>query len=100
MQKTGISNRGDFQGFVNNAEQIMGKKLETQGLSKTEINQITKQVTPDIKEIKHPGVIDKIIHAPGKAYDKTCNFLHKINFSTEGGINAVTFSSSANLDVI
>ena len=85
LQQVDIANRGEFQGFVNSAEQILGEKVETQGLSKTEINQINKQLIPKIKEIKQPSVIDKV----GNAYDKTCHFLHKIGFSGEVTVGSI-----------
>ncbi|WP_316356688.1 hypothetical protein [Candidatus Neptunichlamydia sp. REUL1] len=92
-QQTSFFNREVFQDFVKDSEQIMGRSIEVQGLSRAEIHQISSQAAPNIKEIPQDSLWDKTVKAPGKAYDATSKFLGKIGFSTQGGVNLVTVSS-------
>ena len=62
----GVNHKKEVQSYLKGVETLLGKPISTQGLSKPEISQITKQVTPNIKDPKQHGFFYNAYRAPGK----------------------------------
>ena len=62
----GVNHKKTVQSYLKGVETLLGKPINTQGLSKSEVSQITKQVTPNIKDPKQHGFWYNAYRAPGK----------------------------------
>lgn len=60
------NHKKEVQQYLSGLEKLLGNPIETQGLSKSEISQITRQVTPNIKDAKEHGFWYNAWRAPGK----------------------------------
>ena len=67
LQETRIRNERRVQEYIKQIEQLVGKTITAQGLTKTQVNQISQQVAPKIKEIKQHGFWFNAWRAPGRA---------------------------------
>ena len=67
LQETRIRNERRVQEYLKQIEQLVGKPITAQGLTKTQVNQISQQVAPKIKEIKQHGFWFNAWRAPGRA---------------------------------
>ena len=67
LQETRIRNEKRVQEYLKQIEQLVGKPITAQGLTKTQINQISQQIAPKIKEIKQHGFWFNAWRAPGRA---------------------------------
>jgi hypothetical protein len=66
LNTAAVNHKKEVQQYLSRLESLLGKSITAQGLSKSEISQITKQVSPSIKDPKEHGFWYKAWRAPGK----------------------------------
>jgi hypothetical protein len=97
LNTAGVNNKKVVQSYLKGLETLLGKPIETQGLSNSEITQITSQVNPNIKDPKEHGFWYNAYRAPGKGLRTGLQWLddHGVSLSVNVDINRPLYKTKA-----
>ena len=90
LNAAGVNHKKEVQQYLSRLESLLGKPITAQGLSKSEISEIRKQVAPNIKDSKQHGFFFNACRAPGEGLRKGLRWLDDHGVSVNVNVNVST----------